>query len=260
MHLSIRQFVEAWRVLSTAAPSRSVDSAEGIEYVFSGTPLAFFNAAILTGSAISADALEAYARGACEWAASREVPWLLVVTDAAVQPGVHSAAVLDRCGFVPLMPLTGMVAADVASVSRVPAGLGLVVPHDDHGCEAVLDVNSAAYGMSLDSGKHAWGRQAFWKNHYAVLGLAGGQPVSSATVLMVDGYRYVALVATAPGHQRRGYADAAMRHALELARRANGECPTFLHATDAGRPVYERMGYETVSQHTIFIRKQFLER
>jgi predicted acetyltransferase len=76
---------------------------------------------------------------------------------------------------------------------------------------------------------------------------------------MVDGYRYVALVATDPAHQRRGYADATMRRALEVAAEQHGGAPSFLHATEAGRPVYERMGYAAVTTHTIFIEKRFLE-
>ena len=71
--------------------------------------------------------------------------------------------------------------------------------------------------------------------------------------MQVDGYRYVALVATAPAHRRRGYADAVMRHALEAAASAYGERPTVLHATDAGRPVYERMGYTPISTHTLYM-------
>jgi predicted N-acetyltransferase YhbS len=89
--------------------------------------------------------------------------------------------------------------------------------------------------------------------------VTGGKPVSSATVLMVDGHRYVALVATEPGQQRRGFADATMRRALEDAARAHGEIPTVLHASDAGRPVYERMGYTTISTHTLMMEKRFLE-
>jgi predicted GNAT family acetyltransferase len=75
---------------------------------------------------------------------------------------------------------------------------------------------------------------------------------------MVDGYRYVALVATDPSQQRRGYADAAMRGALQHAAVVHGERPTVLHATDAGRPIYERMGYRTISNHTIFMEKAFV--
>jgi predicted acetyltransferase len=85
-----------------------------------------------------------------------------------------------------------------------------------------------------------------------VLGSVDGAAASGAAVLMVDGYRYVALVATAPAHRRRGYAEAVMRRALEVAA-AHGECPTVLHATDAGRPIYARMGYAPISTHTLYM-------
>jgi predicted GNAT family acetyltransferase len=75
---------------------------------------------------------------------------------------------------------------------------------------------------------------------------------------MVDGYRYVALVATDPAHQRRGYAEAAMRLALEVAALEHGERATVLHATDAGRPIYQRMGYEPIATHSVFMEKKFL--
>ncbi len=49
-----------------------------------------------------------------------------------------------------------------------------------------------------------------------------------------------------------------MRHALEVAARVHGERPTVLHATDAGRPIYQRMGYEAIATHTLFMEKRFL--
>jgi predicted GNAT family acetyltransferase len=66
-------------------------------------------------------------------------------------------------------------------------------------------------------------------------------------------------VATAPDHQRRGYADAAMRQALTHAREAHGAAPTMLHATDAGKPVYERMGYRSISTHLLYLDRRFME-
>lgn len=78
--------------------------------------------------------------------------------------------------------------------------------------------------------------------------MLGGEAVSCTGVMMVDGCRYVGFVATLPGHQRKGYADAVMRRALEVAAERHGEAETVLHATAAGRPVYERMGYEVISE------------
>ena len=122
----------------------------------------------------------------------------------------------------------------------------------------MVDINGLAYGMDLEAGKAAIGSRTFWKDHFPVIGVADGKPVSSAAVMMVDGHRYVALVATDPGQQRRGFADATMRRALENAASAHGVAPTVLHATDAGRPVYERMGYSSISTHTLLMEKRFL--
>jgi hypothetical protein len=184
---------------------------------------------------------------------------MLVVTREALADGVDATAVLDTCSYAPAMPLYGMLAQEVAPIERMPEGLTLQVADDDAACSAVIDINSEAYGIPLDAAKELWGKGAFWKKHVEVLGLVGDKPMSSTAVLMVSGYRYVALVATSPGEQRKGYADAAVRHALEISRQRNGNAPTFLHASEAGRPVYERMGYQTVANHTAYMDKKFLE-
>jgi GNAT superfamily N-acetyltransferase len=257
--LSVRQFSEAWRLMCTGVAGSTTAAVDGVRYIFSGCPIAFFNVAFPTARDVSAGALKAGADHARAWASDKGVPWLFLVTHEALEPGTDAAAILDGCGFAPMMPLTGMIAEHVAPVTNMPEGLELTVPNDDAGCAAVLNVNGLAYGMDLEAATPLVGTPAFWANHFPVLGLAGGKPACSAAVMMVDGYRYVALVATDPAQQRRGFADAAMRRALEHSARVHGERPTVLHATEAGKPVYERMGYRTISAHTIFMDKAFLE-
>jgi GNAT superfamily N-acetyltransferase len=256
--LSLHQFIEAWRLMCAHGPDPSTTAGEGAIHVFSGLPIAFFNVTVLTGHDLSAETLLVCGADARGWASDRDVPWLLIVTHEALQPGVDATAVLDQCGLGPMMPLTGMRAERIVAGARTPEGLQLTVPRDDDGCSAILDVNALAYAMDLDAGKVGLGTAAFWKDHFPVLGSVGGTPACSAGVMMIDGYRYVALVATDPAHQRRGYAEAAMRHALEAAAQARGETPTVLHATEAGRPIYERMGYAPISRHTVFMEKQYL--
>ena len=216
--------------MGAGAPGYVREASDGLECIFSGLPIAFFNVGLVTGRRVSAAALEATGKQACAFAASRGVPWLFVTTHEALVPGTDAAAVLDACGLAPIMALTGMVADKVAPLGRMPDGLELTVPEDEGACSALLDVNSAAYAMDLEAGKAVMGKPAFWKPHFPVLGLADGEPASTSAVMLVDGYRYVALVATHPSQQRRGYADAAMRRSLENAASAHGERPTFLHA------------------------------
>ena len=255
--LSISQFVQAWRLMSRGASAYEEEQDDGLSLIFTGLPIPFFNVGLPTARGISADRLRSLGDRACAWASTRPVPWLFVVTHDAIEDGVDASAVLDSCDLAPLMPLTGMHAERVGEPGETP-GLHLTVPGDDASCSALVDLNAAAYGMDLDTSKALLGRSGFWKGHFPVVGLADGAPASTAAVLMVDGIRYVALVATAPGQQRRGFADAAMRLALQLAADVHGEKPTVLHATDAGRPVYERMGYTTISRHTAYMPKAFL--
>ena len=258
VELSIRQMAESWRLVCTFHPGHTLAASDGVEYLFSGLPISFFNVALLTQYSVSSEALKSYGHDACAWASDKGVPWLLVVTHETLEAGVDASAVLDGCGLVPAMPLTGMHAQQVSPVSSIPEGLELILPQDAAGYLAMLDINSAADGMDLEACKDLLGKRSFWKDHFPVLGLAGDKPVCSAAVLMVDGYRYVVMVATHPEHQRRGYASAAMRHALDVSARVHGERPTVLHASDAGRPVYERMGYTTIATHTLFMEKKFL--
>lgn len=256
--LSINQLVGAWRTMCGRGPSHVVDSADGIEYAFSGLPVPFFNMAALTGRDVSAITLAALGRDACAWAADKSVPWMFVVTHERLAPGVDAAATLADCGLVPLLGMTGMQAQRVAPPATIPAGLELSTPRHDADCAAVLAINSAAYEMDLAAAQPLLADQAFWAGHFPVVGVAGGRPVSTASVLMVDGVRYVALVATEPGQQRRGYADAAMRRALDAAAQVHGDATTVLHATDAGKPVYARMGYVPTSTQTVFLETKFL--
>ncbi|HJY33754.1 MAG TPA: GNAT family N-acetyltransferase [Vicinamibacterales bacterium] len=257
--LSVRQFREAWRLMCAGSPGFTLDEGGGVDYVFSGIPIAFFNVALVTGHDLSGESLQAHGRAACARASGEGVPWLFFVTHEGLRDDVDAVSVLGGCGLAQVLPMTGMLANRVAPPVRVPGSLRLSVPHDDTGCSAMIDVNSAAYGMDLHAAKSAIGTRRFWQSHVPVLGVVGDSPAASAAVMMVDGFRYVALVATHPDHQRRGYADAAMRHALAVAAETHGERPTFLHATDAGRPVYARMGYAPVSTHTAFMEKRFLE-
>jgi ribosomal protein S18 acetylase RimI-like enzyme len=256
--LSLRQMRAAWQLMC-GGPGLTLAAGNGIEYIFSGLPIGFFNVAVLTGQSLSAAALKSSGHEACEWVADNSVPWLFIVTHDELADGVDAATTLDDCGLVPVMSLTAMQAQHLAPGTRAPSNFELRVPLDDAGCAALVDINSAAYAMDLAAAKPRIGTRAFWNGHVPVLGLVDGVPVSGAAVLMVDGHRYVALVATDPAHQRRGYADAAMRHALEVAAARHGEQPTVLHATDAGRPVYERMGYSAIAAHTLFMEKRFLE-
>ena len=256
--LSLRQFSEAWRVMCSGSPRYARQVSDTAEYTFSGVPVGFFNVALLTGRALDANTLAQQAQDAVMWSADKQVPWLLVITQENLGRGMDASAVLDACGFAPVMPLTGMVARDIAPTTRASNGLEIRVPEVESELGALIDINGIAYGMPLDDAKDLVSQKSFWNGHVPALGVSDGKPASCAAVLMVDGLRYVAMVATDPACQRRGFGEATMRHALDVAAERHGHVPSVLHATEAGRPIYQRMGYQPIASHMVFMEKRFL--
>lgn len=257
---STSTLVAAWRALCDTAPSSVRRTAEGVEFIFSGLPIGFFNAAIVTSPSASDSDLRRIGVEACRFAASHPVPWMLFITTDTLEAGTDADAALDACGMAPALTLIGMQTdSPLTSARLVPAELQLTVPTSDEACRAVMNINSAAYGMDFSSGQVLMGRREFWEGHFPVVGLVDGRPVSTASVLMAEGVRYVSCVATHPDYQRRGYGNAATRYALELSARAHPKTPAVLHATEAGAPVYTRLGFEAIAKHPVYMEKRFLE-
>ena len=171
LDLSLRQFRRAWQIMCDPAPGRATAADGGVEYVFSGLPIAFFNIALVTERELTAADLADCGRRACAWAAPHAVAWMFITTHERIRPDVDATAALETSGLAPVMPLTGMITDDVAPPAVVPAGLELSAPIDDAGCAALLDVNGVAYGADLEGGKIIVGKHDFW----------AGRPVSRLT-------------------------------------------------------------------------------
>jgi ribosomal protein S18 acetylase RimI-like enzyme len=119
---------------------------------------------------------------------------------------------------------------------------------DEH-LQAYADLNSLGYGFALEAGRAGLVGSRLWKSDrmHAWLAYEGDQPVACAATVEDRGNLFLALVATAPSSQRRGYGEAVVRKALHEAGRATGLKRATLHATDAGFPVYQRIGYRKVA-------------
>jgi hypothetical protein len=80
------------------------------------------------------------------------------------------------------------------------------------------------------------------------VGRVDGRPVTTATAVVAAGFVGIYAVATAAGARGRGYGEA-VTWAATLCR---PELPATLQASPMGRTVYERMGYRTVAEFTVW--------
>jgi GNAT superfamily N-acetyltransferase len=116
---------------------------------------------------------------------------------------------------------------------------------DDAGLLAYAEVNCAAYGFPPEAAQTALKGSKLWKQSFTYMGYENGKPVTTASALVNEGALYLALVATIPEARGNGYAEALVRHVLRNANETTGLTRTILHATDAGFPVYSRVGYHS---------------
>lgn len=244
-----RLFIEAWKLMTGRLPSPRFSEADGLTICFADVPNLFFNLWIQGQPAATPEAFEALLRTASERAATTHNTVGGIVSEALSPAGWESLAA--KAGLTPMVPMTGMEADELLPPRRPLPALDIRRVTDDAGARDLALLNADAYGMPHDLFDCISNTRLWQADSFGFVGYVDGAPVASAAALPVMGTVYIALVATAPNEQRKGYAETVMRHTIEEGRKAMGVTRTTLHATDAGKPVYAAMGYTSGGRLTL---------
>lgn len=252
---SHRQIQEAWRYFALQLPGGSATAESGVLLTNGRSSLPFMNAAFLTSPATTEADLRARLEVAAAHFREGGHPFVFMPGEDMLSASL-AGGLTDLCadlGLGYMMPMTGMVASELAAPVRPLPELEFRTVADAEMRDAVGDINAAGYDLPGEVMRAATGVPSLWDGMIGVVGLVDGVPASTASVVPVDDVAYVALVATLPSHQGKGYAEAVMRRALDEAREAWDTVRTVLHATPAGSPVYTRMGYRPTSTFHVYV-------
>jgi len=245
--------VGAWRRIAENLPHPEIFSRDGLAVTWPNVPMFCFNMVFLTEPCGDAQQLSATVDRAVTVARSRTQPGVLSLTHDLLSGSAAGEAdrILAERGYVPGLRIEGMSAKDFPLAQRsLPAGVQIERVGNGHD---VMRLNCLAYDLPIEVGEASSPHERFWQESFAFVVLEEGRPVSTATTTVVGGVLYLALVATAPEVRRKGYAEAVVRRSLDEAHAATGLTRTMLHATEAGFPVYRRIGYTPVSKHTWYV-------
>jgi len=254
---SNQQLIGAWSRFADGFASSIVTELDGMTAAFARTALPFLNMVALNRPVADAGDLTRRIEAAIEFTREQGKDFFVSVCEDWIPPGLYGLleSLMSNHGLVPIMQWTGMAASQLEPEIRAPY-LEIRPAEDDAGRMATMDLNCISYDMPVELGRESRGDDRLWHGLYGSVGYVEGSPVSTATAVPVAGRLYVAMVATHPSHRRRGYAEACMRDALARAEKATGFRRTVLHATNAGHPIYRRMGYRDTSRFTLFAREQ----
>jgi GNAT superfamily N-acetyltransferase len=243
---SIEQYVSMWKVLVGELPDVDLADKPGLSVSWADNAFPFWNAIFLTEQLEDADLLASRLKEASVYMREKRHGGLLYVCQDYLSGAAEKSLqrLLDKQKLEFALPLTGM-AGDIFPLQRRSyPELRMERVTDEAELQVYANLNCEAYGFPSEWGHSAFKGSKLWKESaYTYLGYEGDLPVAAASAIVNDGCLYLALVATRPDRRGNGYADAVVRHALQTAHEATGLKRTILHATDAGFPVYTRVGY-----------------
>lgn len=247
---SVQQLADTWKAIVIDRGTGDVRDLPGMAIRWANSKFPFWNCITFTDQIADGKLLDERLAHAATYMRQRSQPGLVWLFEELLDPCCRAELppAAERAGLSYSLPLFGMAGDFLPIPEPEHPSLRFVRVTTEEELLAYADLNSRAYGMPLEAGRDGLRGSALWKSGmYTYLGLEDGIPVSAAATVQTNGCLFLALVATAPEAQRKGYGEATVRKALFEGAKATGLTRTVLHATAAGAPVYERIGYRKVA-------------
>jgi GNAT superfamily N-acetyltransferase len=243
---SLHQFVTIWKLIGRPFPQVDQTDRLGLAITWPDTHFPFYNAIFLTEHSTDAQILQDRVRNAAAYMRARTNGGLFVVClDNVTGTAKESLpSILAQAKFVEAFPMTGM-AADILPM-EAPGHPALRFERilDDATIQDFAQLNCISYDLRVETSLSLVKEHTLWHEHaYGFVGYEGDKPVSTATAIINEGCLFLFLAATMPEARCKGYGEGVVRHALQTAYEATGINRTVLHATEAGYPLYLRLGY-----------------
>jgi GNAT superfamily N-acetyltransferase len=248
---SLHQFITTWNLIGRPFAGVEQLTAPGLAISWPNTRFPFYNAVFLTEPMTDAHVLQDAVQDAAAYVRTRDAAGLFVVCLDSLGGAARERLplMLAQARFVPAFPMTGMAGDILPMDAPAHPALRFVRITDDATIFAFAELNCVSYGIPVGTSLSLVHEHAFWHDHaYGFVAYEGDQPVATATAIVNDGCLFLFLVATTPLARRKGYGEAVVRHALQTAHHATGIRRTVLHATEAGYPLYVRLGYHSVGK------------
>lgn len=248
---NLRAAMRCYERVSARGESRDY---AGMALTSCGINYAVFNSAMLTAPASEKDLRCAVSLGKLHFA-SRALDWSFWLCDDWLtgRRSGSSREIFREHGLSLVARPPGMYAEEIAPAVRPLASLDVRPIVDERTRIDFAHISSITFSLPFQSARDVYGSAELWKAPmYGWVAYVRDNPVAVVTVVIAAGAAGVYSLGTLPQHQRCGYGEALMRHALEELRNQTGITRSVLQSTDCGFNLYLRMGYRIVTRFSVF--------
>lgn len=249
--------LRAMQFFGRARKGGGVQDYPGVCVISCGLNYAAFNAAVMT-EPVGSDGRELMNRiqQPANYYNPRNDRWTYWICDDFMEKPLRREArnVFAQCGLRPLTEAPGMYAERLAPPVRPLPHVDVRPVADPATRTAFAWITSSAFDIPHAICTAVYGGEQGWNGDFkGYVGYLRGEPIATTAVVAAEEAIGFYSVATIHSYRRRGYAEAIMRQALDLARQQSGFERTILQSTQTGFGLYERMGYRKVTNFSVYI-------
>jgi predicted GNAT family acetyltransferase len=246
LELSLEAFVSTWRMM--ADPAVGSLERDGILAAGTGGAVPYCNQAIVFGEPVDAsDVLTE----AIEFFEARNLRFAIQVPHGSMVLTVIAKHGVIETGILPFMILDPI---EDSGRRAPPAELKIARAHDARDIDEINQILHLTFGMPMDSVR-TFRLERFLDNDDVkmFIGRVNGKAVTTATSVVIGETAGVFQVGTLETHRGKGFGEAMTAQSVRAAGDAGARI-AFLQASGSGFPIYKRMGFQTVTSHTMFER------
>ena len=245
---------ESFRVIAASRGPGEVRELPGVSIASAGVTFQMFNAAFLSTPVTTEAELTQRIMLPSLHFNTRGLEWAYWVCEDFMESRPHrrSRHIFERHGLRHSVDLPGMAAERLRPAMRRLPEVDVRRVCDQVTRDAFCAIGSVCFHVPLSWFCEVFDSESVWQRFAAYVGYVDEEPVSTAAIVIGGGVLGVYNVATMPGHQRRGYGETVMRHAVEDVRKRHGTERVILQSTPAGFRLYERMGFRTVTRVAVY--------
>jgi len=238
-------FVSTWQGYADAFPSGEQLTHPEMDVAFAGIAVPLFNLAFpKTSEALRRDEFARLIGEFGKILSPRGVPGLLLA---------RNGQIAEDTGIEAMFRMPGMVAGELLPPKRALREFVIREIAGAAMAEEIARLNVLCHEMELKDVAELTCAGLWEGPNHGFLLYENGVAVAGGSASFVEGVSYIGWMATLPKHRGRGYAEALLRHMDAFMRLRYGVNETVLHATEMGRPVYQRMGFRAVDEFAAYL-------